>query len=87
MIYDILAPIYDKINADIDYCAWADFIENAVRKYGTNHRPELVLDLGCGTGRMTLELARRGYDMRGFPIGCYGSLRICASSSFTVLLI
>ena len=68
MIYDILAPIYDKINADIDYRAWADFIEDSVRKFGTNANPELVLDLGCGTGRMTLELARRGYDMTGVDL-------------------
>ena len=28
-------------------------------------RPVLLLDLACGTGKMTLELARRGYDMIG----------------------
>ncbi len=65
MIYDLLAPIYDEINRDIDYSAWADFIESVVeREYGKS-RTELVLDLGCGTGSMTLELARRGYDMTG----------------------
>ena len=65
MIYDLLAPIYDAVNGDVDYSAWADFIENIVNKDGGDLRPELVLDLGCGTGSMTLELARRGYDMTG----------------------
>ncbi len=64
MIYDLLAPFYDKINEDIDYSLWASFIEKAVEQYGTR-APELWLDLGCGTGKMTLELARRGRDMTG----------------------
>lgn len=67
MIYDILAPIYDKINAELDYSAWADFIERVALENMTA-KPELVLDLGCGTGKMTLELARRGYDMTGVDI-------------------
>ena len=27
MIYDLLADFYDRINSEIDYDAWADFIE------------------------------------------------------------
>lgn len=65
MIYDLLAPVYDTINGEIDYSSWADFIEQIIKREYKNGRPELVLDLGCGTGRMTLELARRGYDMTG----------------------
>lgn len=65
MIYSLLAPVYDIINKDVDYSAWADFIEAVIKKEYKPGRPELVLDLGCGTGRMTLELGRRGYDMTG----------------------
>lgn len=64
MIYDLLAPFYDAINEEIDYKKWADFIERILDKE-CKSKPELVLDLGCGTGKMTLELARRGYDMTG----------------------
>ncbi len=67
MIYEILAPIYDAVNSEVDYSAWADFIERIVQRECIS-KPELVLDLGCGTGKMTLELARRGYDMTGVDI-------------------
>ena len=67
MIYDLIAPIYDEINKEIDYSAWADFIESVVKK-NSFVRPELVLDLGCGTGSMTLELGARGYDMTGVDL-------------------
>lgn len=62
--YRALAHVYDLLNAEIDYRAWADFFEECFRRY-LSARPELVLDLACGTGRMTLELASRGYDMIG----------------------
>ncbi len=65
MIYDLLAPFYDKFNGDIDYSEWADFIEKIIENEYKIGKPELILDLGCGTGSMTVELAKRGYDMTG----------------------
>ena len=65
MIYDLLAPFYDKVNSHVDYTAWADFIEKIIEREYKMGRPELVLDLASGTGRMTIELAGRGYDMTG----------------------
>ena len=62
--YGSISDIYDKINAEVDYRTWADYFEVCFDKF-LNKRPELILDLACGTGSMTLELARRGYDMIG----------------------
>ncbi|MCQ2456671.1 MAG: class I SAM-dependent methyltransferase [Clostridia bacterium] len=65
--YSALAEAYDRLNVDVDYKKWADFLEKCFEKH-MGKKPELVLDLGCGTGSMTLELARRGYDMTGLDI-------------------
>lgn len=68
MIYDLIAPFYDEVNKEISYADWADFIEKIISLEYRHRRPELLLDLGCGTGKMTLELARRGYDMTGVDV-------------------
>lgn len=62
--YGAISSVYDKINSRVDYAAWADFFEQCFDRY-LSERPELVLDLACGTGSMTLELAKRGYNMIG----------------------
>ncbi len=62
--YDAIAHIYDRLNAELDYAAWADFAEAAFDRF-LPARPELVLDLACGTGSMTHALSARGYDMIG----------------------
>lgn len=46
----------------LDATAEADFIE------GLQPGPRSVLDAGCGTGRVAIELARRGFDVVGLDI-------------------
>lgn len=61
--YDFLAGCYDALTRDVDYAAWADYIEKHFRK---NALPgNTVLDLACGTGSLTRELALRGYELIG----------------------
>jgi len=60
--YSVMAPFYDAVNAELDYSAWADFIEAQFARFA-KEKPSLVLDLAAGTGKMTVELAKRGYDM------------------------
>ena len=62
--YDAIAHVYDRLNAELDYGAWADFVEANFARH-LPARPDLVLDLACGTGSMTHVLAARGYDMIG----------------------
>ena len=62
--YDAIAHVYDKLNKDLDYRTWADFIEKCFEKF-LSEKPTLLLDLACGTGSMTTTLADRGYDMIG----------------------
>lgn len=62
--YRALASVYDALNREIDYSAWCDFIEKCFLKF-LPQKPDLVLDLACGTGRMTHEFSCRGYDIIG----------------------
>lgn len=64
MQYEAFAALYDCLTFDVDYVNMADFIELLFKRYACK-RPELVLDLACGTGSLTAELAGRGYDMTG----------------------
>lgn len=65
-MYTNFAYIYDKLMYDIDYSKWADFIEEIFRLNGL--LPGLILDLGCGTGSFTIEMAKKGYEMIGVDI-------------------
>ncbi len=66
--YSVLAPVYDRLNDTVSYNEWADFIEKSFTKYSPEKKIKSVLELGCGTGSMTVELAGRGYDLTALDI-------------------
>lgn len=62
-MYQQFAEVYDEFMQEVPYSQWADYIEKIWKEQGQS--PELVLDLACGTGSLSIELAQRGYDMIG----------------------
>ena len=59
--YGPLAAWYDQLTGDVPYEQFADYYEAEFARSGGEFR--LLLDLCCGTGSMTWELAGRGYEM------------------------
>ncbi len=67
--YNGLAPWYDKLTGDVPYGSFADFYEEEFPR--RRREFSMLLDLCCGTGTLTWELARRGYDDRGGSVPGY----------------
>lgn len=65
--YGSVAEFYDALNADFDYQAYASYIVGQIRA-NEKINSSLVLDLACGTGKMTFLLREHGYDMTGVDI-------------------
>ena len=61
--YDALAAGYDVVMAHVDYSGWADYVLDLFEEHGA--APRSVLELGCGTGSLALEVVERlGDDLR-----------------------
>ena len=61
--YGPLAAWYDQLTGDVPYAAFADLYEAEFARCGGEFR--LLLDLCCGTGTLTAEMCRRGYELIG----------------------
>ncbi len=65
-IYNSFADVYDIFMDNIPYDEWVEFIQKIWEKYELT--PELVCEIGCGTGNITQRLANKGYDMLGIDL-------------------
>ncbi|HHW98780.1 MAG TPA: class I SAM-dependent methyltransferase [Firmicutes bacterium] len=61
--YSKLAQLYDDLMAVVDYQSWADYLHALVERFGAPGN--CLLDLGCGTGTLTIALQQKGYE----PVG------------------
>lgn len=64
--YTGFAAVYDMFMDNIPYEEWCEYLTGILKDYGVEDG--LVLDLGCGTGKLTRLLAGKGYDMIGVDL-------------------
>lgn len=64
--YTEFAQVYDLFMDNVPYEEWCTYIVRELKKEQIKNG--LVLELGCGTGRMTRLLAKTGYDMIGIDM-------------------
>lgn len=61
--YGKFAALYDRLMRDVDREAWADYILSLL-----GDAPRTVVDCACGTGELTIRLARAGHSVTGQDI-------------------
>lgn len=64
--YEALAASYDRLTNDVDYRATVDFYRDILAQEGLH--PRTAVDLACGTGTVSLLLARQGLDVTGVDL-------------------
>lgn len=61
--YTSFAQVYDLFMDNVPYDEWALYLRKILTEYGIDSG--ILLDLGCGTGKLTRRMAAFGYDMIG----------------------
>ncbi|WP_454192172.1 class I SAM-dependent DNA methyltransferase [Paenibacillus sp. Marseille-Q7038] len=65
MSYRKFAYVYDELMEDMPYPEWIRFARIAWEKHGI---PASVVELGCGTGSLTIPLVKSGFEVTGIDL-------------------
>ncbi|HAQ07376.1 MAG TPA: SAM-dependent methyltransferase [Bacillus bacterium] len=63
MSYEKFAYLYDELMQDVPYDKWVTIVEAYVNKHRIDGKK--LLDLACGTGELSVRLAREGFEVTG----------------------
>lgn len=63
MMYSAFAGFYDELTGNISYEERARYFDSIIKEFKTEG--PILLDLACGTGSLSVELSRLGYDVIG----------------------
>ena len=63
MMYSAFAGFYDELTGNISYEERAKYFHKLIQQFKTEG--PILLDLACGTGSLSVEFARLGYDVIG----------------------
>ena len=66
MSYSYFARVYDLLTENVEYSRRADYICSLLSENGINGG--LLLDVACGTGSLSVEMSKRGFDVTGVDI-------------------
>ncbi len=61
MSYSSFASVYDSLTFNVDYKKRAEYITEILKQNNINDG--LLLDLACGTGSLSVELSKKGYEV------------------------
>lgn len=62
--YETFSFYYDALTENVDYPARAAYFDRIIQE-NLHSSGRVMLDLACGTGTMSEEMAKRGYDVLG----------------------
>jgi len=67
MTYHDFAYLYDYLMSDAPYGSWQQFVKRCLERYGREGAKRL-LDVGCGTGELSIRLAQEGFEVTGIDL-------------------